>query len=233
MRIGILKTGSVQPQLVEEFGEYPDMIAKYFLAVDKALDFVTYDVCCGQYPLSLDEVDAYVITGSKYSVYDDEYWIHRLKKFVEMLHYSQKKMIGICFGHQLVAEVLGGKVAKAEYGWCVGVQNNQISGNTGRFRINKKQFHLLASHQDQVLIPAENAKVLAGNVTCPISMCMLGHHILTIQGHPEFSKEFARHLLVMRREILGESLYHEAIASLAESVDNYEVVGWLLDFIAA
>ncbi|MGB1140351.1 MAG: glutamine amidotransferase-related protein, partial [Halioglobus sp.] len=109
MKLGILKTDAVRPDFVPEFGEYPDMFAALLSRVDPAMEFVTYDVEEGEFPDDIDTADAYLITGSKSSVYDDKPWIKRLMQFVHELHVRRKKLVGICFGHQLVAEALGGK----------------------------------------------------------------------------------------------------------------------------
>jgi len=231
MKLGILKTDALKPEFVEQFGEYPDMFARRMHAIDDTIELVTYDVQKGIYPKQLDEVDAYLITGSRSSVYDQEPWLDVLKVFVERLHNAQKKLIGICFGHQLVAEVLGGKTGKAEMGWCVGVHKASFTAKAKTLGINQDSFNLVSSHQDQVLQLAQGSEVIASTPTCPNYMTVLGEHIITVQGHPEFDTEFARQLLVMRREIFGEDLYGVAVDSLQTKADNLQVIRWLLDFI--
>jgi len=231
MKLGILKTDALKPQFVEQFGEYPDMFARRIHAIDDSIELVTYDVQQGIYPKQLDEVDAYLITGSRSSVYDQEPWLDVLKIFVQRLHNAQKKLIGICFGHQLVAEVLGGKTGKAEQGWCVGVQEASFTAKARELGIEQASFNLVSSHQDQVLQLAQGSQVIASTPTCPNYMTVLGEHIITVQGHPEFDTEFARQLLVMRREIFGEDLYGVAVDSLQTPADNLQVIRWLLDFI--
>jgi len=231
MKLGILKTDALKPEFVEQFGEYPDMFARRIHAIDDSIELVTYDVQQGIYPKQLDEVDAYLITGSRSSVYDQEPWLDVLKVFVERLHNAQKKLIGICFGHQLVAEVLGGKTGKAEMGWCVGVHQASFTDKAQELGIEQASFNLVSSHQDQILQLAEGSEVIASTPTCPNYMTVLGEHIITVQGHPEFDTEFARQLLVMRREIFGEELYGTAVDSLQTPADNLQVIRWLLDFI--
>jgi GMP synthase-like glutamine amidotransferase len=120
VKIGILKTDAVRPEWVPEFGEYPDMFIALLGELDPTLEFSVYDVEQGEYPADIDEVDAYLITGSKSSVYEDKPWIARLIDFVRELHRRGKKLVGICFGHQLVAQALGGKTEKSAKGWGVG-----------------------------------------------------------------------------------------------------------------
>ena len=113
MKLGILNTDAVKPEFAQKYGEYPDMFAEILIATDPQLKLVTYEVVEGEYPADINEVDGYLITGSKLSAYDDVPWINDLKDFVRVLNETKKKVIGICFGHQLVAEALGGKTEPA------------------------------------------------------------------------------------------------------------------------
>jgi GMP synthase-like glutamine amidotransferase len=95
VKIGILKTDTVRPEWVPDFGEYPDMFVALLGRADPQLQFQTYDVESGEYPADIDEVDAYLITGSKSSVYDDQPWIPPLMEFVREEHSRGKKILGI------------------------------------------------------------------------------------------------------------------------------------------
>ncbi|HEY7775911.1 MAG TPA: GMP synthase, partial [Kineobactrum sp.] len=131
MKLGILKTDAVRPEWVPDFGEYPDMFIALLGQLDPSLEFAVYDVEQGQYPADIDEVDAYLITGSKSSVYDDKPWIETLMAFVRELDQRRKKLVGICFGHQLVAQALGGKTEKSPKGWGVGLQTQRFASMPG------------------------------------------------------------------------------------------------------
>lgn len=233
MRIGILNADAVKPEFAVDFGEYPDMFSRLLVAVDPDTEFVTYEVVNGDYPAAIDEVDAYIITGSKLSVYDDVPWIDTLKDFVRKLHGAEKKLIGICFGHQLVAEALGGKTRQANQGWCVGVHRAKLTGDAAAYGPAGVEFQILSNHKDQVEKMAVGAKLLASSDACPIAMTKVGNHILTIQGHAEFDKGYALALLNMRREILGEPLYRTAVDTLQQGTDNSQVARWILDFVAS
>ena len=187
MKLGILKTDAVRPEWVPEFGEYPAMFVALLGRLDPQLEFAVYDVEEGEYPADIDEVDAYLITGSKSSVYDDKPWIADLMDFVRELDARGKKIVGICFGHQLVAQALGGRTEKSPKGWGVGLHDYRFSSSPDWHDGGRDDFHILVSHQDQVTVPAEGSEVLAGSAFCPNAVCQLGRHILTFQGHPEFS----------------------------------------------
>ena len=232
MKVGILKTDAVKPDLAAEFGEYPDMFANVLLAVEPDLILVTYEVVDGEYPADLDEVDAYIITGSKLSVYDDVPWVRQLKGFVVQLHEAKKKLIGICFGHQMVAEALGGKTLPADSGWCVGVHAIEPTEDAARYGLSSSTIRLRSNHRDQVATLPTGGKLLASTKACPIASIGLDDHILTFQGHPEFSEGYARALLNMRRDILGEELYQTAIRSLKTETDNLQVARYIVDFIS-
>jgi len=232
MKVGILKTDAVKPDLAAEFGEYPDMFANVLLAVEPDLILVTYEVVDGEYPADLDEVDAYIITGSKLSVYDDVPRVRQLKGFVVQLHDANKKLIGICFGHQMVAEALGGKTLPADSGWCVGVHAIEPTEDAARYGLSSSTIRLRSNHRDQVATLPTGGKLLASTKACPIASIGLDDHILTFQGHPEFSEGYARALLNMRRDILGEELYQTAIRSLETETDNLQVARYIVDFLS-
>ena len=233
MRIGILKTDAVRPELVDEFGEYPKMFTELLSAVDADLQFATYDVEQGEFPDHLDEVDAYLITGSKSSVYEDKPWIHQLEAFVREIHAGNKKLLGICFGHQMVAQALGGKTEKSEKGWGVGAHAARFHAAPAWHDGGEEEFRLLVSHQDQVVEPAPGSDVLAGSAFCENAVCQVGEHILTFQAHPEFVKGYSENLLNIRREMIGEDNFHEGMASLSEDLDRERVARWMVNFLRA
>ena len=233
MKLGILKTDAVRPDWVPEFGEYPDMFATLLGREDPSMEFITYDVEEGEFPADLDEVDAYLITGSKSSVYEDKPWIHRLREFVRELDARQKKIIGICFGHQLIAEALGGKTEKSEKGWGVGLHSHHFNSIPEWHDAGATELKILVSHQDQVVRNAEGAVVLAGSEFCENAVCQIGDHILTFQGHPEFLPEYSREIMNYRRETIGEEVYESGIASLAGEQEGSRVARWVLKFLRA
>ena len=231
MKIGILKTDDVRESLVGEFGEYPEMFERLLRLADPGVESAAYEVQRGDYPDDIDEVDAYLITGSKASVYDDADWIRDLMAFVQTLHERKKKLIGICFGHQLVAHALGGRTEKSPKGWGIGVHRHELNDAGKRVTEASEGFDVIVSHQDQVTVPANGAETLAGSAFCPVAMCRVDDHILTMQGHPEFEPEFAQRLFELRREQLGAELADEGIRSLTTPVDNTQIARWIVRFI--
>lgn len=229
MRIGILRTDSVRPEWVEQFGEYPDMFERLLSSQDATLSFTTWNVEEGEYPADPAEVDGYVITGSKSSVYDDKQWIRDLEDFVRRLYCEQRKVVGICFGHQLIAKALGGEVSKSPKGWGVGVNVYQRHGNSVG---EGETFQLLASHQDQVMTAPEGAEVIASNAHCEIAGLRLGSCVLTFQGHPEFIPEYAEEIMRFRHDMIGAERVEQGMASLTtHEHQGGRIARWILDFL--
>lgn len=232
-KLGILRTDRVHPQFAPTFGEYSDMFANMFLALDPSMEIHSYDVQQLEYPKDINEVDGYLITGSAASVYEELKWLEELGNFIKQLHQQQKKLIGICFGHQLIAHVLGGKTAKSNKGWGIGVRAFNLNELGKKFTKKEGPFQLFCSYQDQVERPAKGSVTLASSDFCPYAMCQIEDHILTIQGHIEMPTEYAHQLMVNRRALYGEALYQEAKASLLDRNDKYIVTQWIIDFIWA
>ena len=233
MKLGILKTDTVREEWAPRFGEYPDMFVRLLSAEDPSLEFAVFDVMKEEYPRAIDAVDAYLITGSKCSVYEDLPWIHRLLSFIRALNEQQKKIIGICFGHQAIAQALGGRTEKADAGWGVGLHRHRFSQRPAWFDEGDAEFPVLVSHRDQVVEVASGARVLAGSDFCPNAVCQVGNRILSFQGHPEFVNDYSRELIEYRREAIGEETYREGLASLGELPATRRMAGWIVAFLRA
>ena len=175
--------------------------------------------------------NGYIITGSKMSVYEEIGWIKQLGEFVQELHKKKKKLIGICFGHQLVAHFLGGKTQKSDKGWGIGIHESILTDSAKHYGIEGQNYNLVCSHQDQVVKPAPSSVILASSEFCPYSMLQIEDHILTFQGHPEFSKDFSRSLLSLRKNDFEENSYQEGLDSLTKNTDAHEVGKWIVNFI--
>jgi len=231
MKLGILKTDTVRPEWVPQYGEYPDMFAALLGRADPSLEYVTYDVENGVYPDDIDEVDAYLITGSKFSVYDDLPWIPPLKNFVAALDNRKKKLVGICFGHQLIAHALGGKTEKSAKGWGVGIHRHHFSQLPSWHDQGSPDLSILVSHQDQVTTPAVGSVTLAGSEFCENAVCQIGDHILSFQGHPEFVAGYANNIMNLRRGLMTEHEYAHGQQSLADEHQGDRVARWVVNFL--
>ena len=146
-------------------------------------------------------------------------------------HAARRKVIGICFGHQLVAQALGGTVGKSDKGWGVGV--NCYNVDKAAFDLaDGDQFCLLASHQDQVMVMPPGAQQIATNDHCEVAGMTLGDHMLTFQGHPEFTPEYSREIMNFRHEMIGAERVAEGMASFeSRQHEGDRVARWMLAFL--
>jgi GMP synthase-like glutamine amidotransferase len=232
MRIGILQADSVLPQFQDIHGDYPAMFVRLLSEPAGDVTFCHYDVTRCEYPSKMGDCDGYLITGSRRSVYDDEPWISALGAFVVRLHEAEVPTIGICFGHQLIAHVLGGKTARADVGWGVGIHRCLVYEQREFMLPGAATVGLIVSHQDQVKTLPEGSRLLAGSDFCPIAMFEFGS-MLGIQGHPEFDRRYSRDLMDMRQETLGPNKYRAGVASLMDSPDSDLLGRWMVQFIKA
>lgn len=226
MKIGLLLCDHVTDHLLHLNDDYD----RQFTELLPGFDWVYYDLTQGEFPADPEECEAYICTGSKYSVYDDIPWIHQLKELVRRIHAAEKPFIGVCFGHQMMAEALGGRVAKAAVGWCVGIHDFRLVRQEAWMKPFHPEVSLLMSCRDQVVqLPPDS--VLLGEATdCPVGIYRVGERMLGIQAHPEFSRSYARALMEIRRERIGEEKVRAGLASLATVPDRELLAGWMEAF---
>lgn len=204
MQIGILQTGPVAEPLATRFGQYGDMFRRRL--EDKGFTFRVYDVTRGEFPADPRACDGWLITGSRHGVYEDHPWIAPLEAFIREIVAARRPLVGVCFGHQIIARALGGRVEKAPGGWIVGRQEyRRPDGSTVPFH---------AWHQDQVLEPPPGAEVILTHPACPYAGLAIGETVRTIQAHPEFEADYLRGLLEHRAPgIVPEPLRRAALES--------------------
>lgn len=231
MRIGILQCDRVRDMHRDRFEDYPGMFEQLLLAEDSSLELSVFAVIDDEWPENLDACDAYLITGSKFGVYEDHQWIRDLEVLVRNMFAAAKPTIGICFGHQIIAQALGGQVEKSSKGWGVGVHTWKLEAMPAWMNHSDEHFSMLVSHQDQVQSLPANGKALAQSEFCQIAAFQIGSTALGFQGHPEFSKAYSEAIMELRRDIIGEDVYQAGMASLSGVAQGNLVARWSLDFI--
>ena len=243
-KLGIIEAGAVNPHLYKKYGSYADMIVKWLkpsLNFTDAETFAVYKNKPIPYPSS---ADIWVISGSKYGVYDNLAWLEPLKKFVRVVSRKAIPMIGICFGHQIIAEAMGGRVIKSTKGWGIGVQEYSIQNNPGWLEYSSEGIFLglkgfykgFAFHQDQVVKVPDGCKVLAKNDFCPYAMLAYGSvekpKIVTLQTHPEFSSDYFKDLsLIRRNDPVPEKLVDQALVNTECKFYNEALATCLSDIL--
>ena len=229
MLVGILQTDSVVDHLQGEFGDYPLMFQRLLgESAESELSFRVIDCQAMDYP-DPTSCDAYVITGSRHSVYDDEPWIAELARFTARVVEADRKLVGICFGHQLIAHFFGGRTEAV--GWAVGVHRCEVLDTASWMQPPRSDFSLLSSHKDQVVELPPGARLLASSDFCPNSGYVIDDQVFALQGHPEFSKPYAQALMNMRRELLGDVTFEKGIESLVQDTHERDMARWMLSFM--
>ncbi|MFM4730761.1 glutamine amidotransferase-related protein [Aeromonas salmonicida] len=232
MRLGILDCDRLDPDLADHFGPvYSEMFIKGFRALAPELEFRIWSALDGELPDDLQECDAWLITGSRHDAYSDLPWIQALRAWIRLAHDADVKLAGVCFGHQVIAQALGGEVVQSTKGWGLGVSVHPMLATGSWMQPGLDQIRILASHQDQVALLPPGATRLAGNDFCPNFMFLQGDHIVAIQGHPEFSVEYNRALIERRRDFLSDDRYQSSLSSLEGEVDSATMMQWLLQFL--
>lgn len=231
MNIGLLACDDVPQRMRHIAGGYQDMFDALLRPHVPDLAFTRFDSCKGALPGSPDECDAYLCTGSRFSVYDELDWIGALKSFVKNVHDAGKPYVGICFGHQMLAQALGGHVAKAEQGWGIGVLDMDIVQPESWMQPPLGRCKLQYMHGDQVQRLPERSTVLAAAAHCPVAMFRVGETMLGIEGHPEFPAAYQEALLRARRDVIGAEHVDRALATLEIRTDQIVAGKWIANFI--
>ncbi|WP_195822402.1 type 1 glutamine amidotransferase [Roseobacter sp. MH60115] len=219
MKIGILITGH-PPDTMMQGGLYDQYFAR--LLDGHGFTFEGWAVCDGTFPDGVDAADGWLITGSKHGAYEDHDWIPPLEAFIRTAHAARKPMIGVCFGHQIIAQAMGGRIEKFEGGWAVGATDYVLNGTTTTIN---------AWHQDQVVAKPESAEVFASNAFCQYAGLFYGDLMWTIQPHPEYDADFIDGLIRTRgKGVVPDTLLDEASARLQAPTDRMDVAEMMAAF---
>jgi GMP synthase-like glutamine amidotransferase len=225
MKVGILETGAPPDALVRRFGAYPAMMAAM---LGPGFEAASYDVAAGALPAAADSHDAWLITGSPAGVYEDHAWIAPLEAFLREAK-GRTKLVGICFGHQIMAQAFGGRVEKSDRGWGIGLQSYDVA-ELAPWMDEVSSFAIPVSHQDQIVEQPPASRVLAANAFSPFGLLAYDDgQSISFQGHPEWEPAFAQALIESRRDRLPK--VDEALASLDRPNDRPRVGEWIRRFL--
>ncbi len=226
MRIGILETGYPPAHLVDEHGSYPDMFRR-FLGED-AGRYQVFDVQKGEYPAQPDAFGALLVTGSPAGVYDPYPWIGELIGYLQAAK-VRTALVGVCFGHQVMAQAFGGQVKKSEKGWGLGLHTYRVT-TPEPWMDPVTEITAPVSHQDQVVEQPPPARVVAASDFTPHAVLAYADQpAISFQFHPEFSPAYAKALIEKRYDRVNNA--DAALASLDAPNDNHRVATWMRRFL--
>ena len=212
MKIGILQTGMAPEEMVERHGEYPGMFEQFLGGY--GFDFQTYNVLVDEFPDTATDADGWLITGSKHGAYEDHPWITPLENLVRGIYAADIPLVGVCFGHQIIAQALGGTVVKFDGGWSVGHTQYKMNGHDTPVTLN-------AWHQDQVIDLPKDARVVGSSDFCKYAALAYGGKVLTVQPHPEFGDDFIEDLIKYRAPgVVPKGLLEKATARMGLANQN-------------
>ncbi|SBS30466.1 Carbamoyl-phosphate synthase small chain [Marinomonas spartinae] len=232
MKIGILAAGTTPEHLSSEFSTYADMFIQALQVLHPEVSFEAYDVRDNEFPESHAACDSWLITGSRSAVYENTPWMQGLQALIRTINEHKQSLVGICFGHQIIAQALGGVVDRYQGGWGVGIHRYEVTDTMAQVQLGKKNFAVCAFHQDQILEKPSLAKVFARSDFCEFAGLLYESHILTVQGHPEFSRKFEGCLLDMYDKTLSPDILSQARDSLySEDLQSSQMLAWIGAFL--
>jgi len=234
MRLCILENDDLDPPLAQRYTRVAAMFERLLAQVGYQGRIDTFSARHGHYPDSFEAYDAVLLTGSRADAFSHEPWVVALRERVTRLLQDRHKLLGVCFGHQLIAHCLGAPVQRAPKGWRAGRQTYDWLGAPEHLGLGVGQaarMALLASHQDQVLALPPGATLLATQPDCPVAAYAVGDQVFCIQPHPEFTPEVSAFLLDKRRALMGEPLYARCMDSLSEPHDGLALARFMIRFV--
>lgn len=231
MHIGLLEAETLPPKVVAEFGSYGGMFEQLITPHKPGWTFQRFAVDQGELPPTPTTCDAYIITGARHNAYDEDPWIEKLKSFIREIHHNKQTCLGICFGHQVIAQALGGKVEKSTKGWGVGVADFALCQTPPWLSEKQDSFSILVSHQDQVVEAPSISEIVARSDFCPIGGLNIENHIFTLQGHPEFKPAYLSRLISKRTDIIGHKKANNSLKLLENFNQDDFVTRMLIEFL--
>ena len=231
LHMGLLLCHTFAP-ILKQVGSlnYLAIFKKEFLSVDSSIVVTDFNAYKGELPHSVDQCDVWLVNGSPAGVYEDIEWIHQLSAFIEQLNAAKKPTVGICFGHQLMAQVLGGKVERSDKGWGIGISSNAVVANTQYMQPRAETIDVMVFHQDQVVELPAGSQVLASSDFCPNYMVQYNNHMLSIQGHPEFNTQMVQGLLSGEGFDDRPAIRAQGMANSTGKPDTRLLFQWVVNF---
>ena len=229
IRLGVLQAGRVPDEMADQHADYDQLFVD--LLGENEFDYRHWAVLDGEFPDSIADADAWLITGSRFGAYEDHDWIPPLEEFIRKVYAADQPMVGICFGHQVIAQAMGGHVEKFSGGWSVGRVEYKLDKSVFGTESASDKTALLAFHQDQVVQAPDSAITVGSTGFCKHAALLYGNRALTIQPHPEFYSEFIGGLLDARRAILPKEIVDTATQALGQAIVREPIANTIRNFL--
>ena len=233
MKLCILENDVFDPGMAPHLQRLADAFESLLRRAGADWEIEAFNTIRGEYPESFNSFDAVLLTGSRADAFSDEPWVVELRRRVMALLEQRKKIIGVCFGHQLLGVCLGAKVGRAPQGWGAGRMDYDWHAPSPGQGEAAGALSLLASHRDQVLELPAGATLLASSDFCPVAAFSVDDHVLSVQAHPEMDEIVLGNLIKKRRTLLGEDKYAAGMQSLQDPHDGVEVARMMVAFVEA
>jgi len=244
LRIAILECDTPLNGTKAKYGSYggvfktllgagADALSHPGLTSSSGLSFSTWDVVSAQVYPNLSDIDAILITGSRYNSFDDDPWIKKLVEFTrKVLGQSRVRIVGVCFGHQIVGRAMGVQVGRSDAGWEASVTAIDLT-KKGQEIFGRPALALHQMHRDKVYHYPEGVEELAYTQGCSVQGMYVAHRLITVQGHPEFNEEIVREILVARHAagIFDDEAFGDAMGRVDKYQDGVIVAQAFLKFL--
>ena len=232
IRVNILLCDTFPGRLPDFIPNYESLFMDLFAAIGEQVSYKIFQTWQGELPPSVNTDEIYLVPGSLDSAYDDKPWIVALVKWIEHAYCRGAKLMGVCFGHQVIARALGGEVRPYEGGFGTGVRASHVIDEEMRRYFPDGEMRLLYSHHDQVMTLPPDAVLCATSDFCKNESFRIGHQVVTFQGHPEFTVAYSRHLLTNCSDDLDEPVRLAALQSLDQmEPQGFEAARFALDLL--
>ena len=232
LHINILLCDTFPGRLPDFIPNYESLFFDLFASIGERPTYTIYQTWQRELPPRVNTDELYLIPGSLDSAYDDKPWIVDLLRWVERAYARGAKMMGVCFGHQVIARALGGEVKPYDGGMGVGVRASRVLDETMNRYFPNQEMRLLYSHHDQVTALPQGAELCATSGFCKNESFRIGRQVITFQGHPEFTVAYSRHLLTNCSDDLDENVKSAGLQTLDQlSPQGPEAARFALDLL--
>lgn len=231
MKIGILICGEVKHEVAKQAGQYWDRFLRFFANVKPDFEFTNYKVYLEEFPISIEENEAYIISGSVFSVNGSELWVSQLVAFIQECYHKKIRMVGICFGHQIIAKAMGGVVSYNAQGWGLGVKKHEVIKHCSWMVPSAEKINIIMSHQEAVVTLPPKAELLMISSHCPIVGYQIENLFVGFQGHPEMSSFVSCVAIEKVKSNFDTEFYENIMKSLLVAPDQRLLATWIVNFI--